>query len=122
MLPKFPVKVDFDPADNPGTCDMWAIPAGQILMLLWRPMHLCGADWFRQALAIAKRIQQTRPRSAARLLTCFGPAIDNDHSGFAEFTHSDVVEFCGEALPYFTGADVPYVGEISGAATMKVSK
>src|SRR5690348_11185894 len=118
MLPKLPVKVAFDPADNPGTAPMWAIPAGRLLMLLWRPNHLCGADWFMLAIKVAKRIQATRPKSLEELEDCFEPVLDV--GSFPEFPKQDVQFFCAEAIDFFTGADaVSYTGEVSGLASME---
>lgn len=120
VLPKLPVEIKFDPEGNPGTAPLWAIPAGRVLMLLWRPMHLCSADWFTEAIAIAKRIEQKRPSSTAGLVKCFRPLM---FSGGADFTEGDVQAFCAEALPYFTGEQgVPYVGEVQCEARMSQEK
>ncbi len=119
MLPKLPVNVNFDPAKNPGTSKLWAIPAGRILMLLWRPMHLCGADWFMLALKVARRIEAERPQSIEQLRACFEPVVDV--GGFSDFPRADVREFCLESIEYFAGENsVSYTGEVSGVAEMEV--
>jgi hypothetical protein len=116
-LPKLPVRVDFDPADNPGTAPLWALPAGRILMLLWRPTHLCGADWFRDALKIARNIQHVRPQNTDQLVKCFFPARGGE---YFDFTIDDVDAFCSASIDYFAGRDsVPYAGEVSGLAAME---
>lgn len=119
MLPTFPVHIEFEPADNPGTAPLWAIPAGRILMLLWRPTHLCSASWFGEAMIAAKLIQSRRPKSIEQLEACFEPVIERA-GDFSDFTSVDVKIFCKEAIEYFTGQDaVPYTGEVAGLASMK---
>jgi hypothetical protein len=114
LLPKFPIQTSFDPAKSDYSQELWSLPAGRILMLLWRPTHLCSPDWWKDALRIAKKIEAERPASIKALFQCFDPfRTDSD------FTREDVKEFCAEALDFFTSKrHVPYEGVVSGNASM----
>jgi hypothetical protein len=116
MLPKFPINTTFDPAASDYAADLWNSPAGRILMLLWRPMHLCSQDWFSEARLIAKRIDVLRPLTSDELLECFEPSFRGHN---LDFTREDSEEFCRLAIDFFTcKRHVPYVGVVSGNACM----
>lgn len=114
MLPKFPIKTTFDPSKSAYAAELWAIPAGRILMLLWRTTHLCSPDWFAEALPIAKRIEKARPKDSKSLLACFSSG-----NGTIDFTPDDCRDFSVEAIDFFTGKrHVPFEGTVSGNAAM----
>lgn len=115
MLPKFPIRTTFDPAQSDYARELWAIPAGRILMLLWRPSHLCSSSWFIDALPIARRIEKERPKTHQSLYMCFKPSIN----GMGDFTEADCAEFAEQAIDFFGGKrHVPYVGVVNGSTAM----
>lgn len=114
MLPKQPILVPFDPAkSNPDIAGIWEIPAGRILMLLWRPCHIVSNRWAYETLYIARSIQRVKPATSADLLKCFQPY------DYIDYTAHDCEQFCNEAIDYFTGKlGVHYCGEVEGVASM----
>jgi len=119
MIAKLPVRVGFDPtvSAESNAADVWNIPAGRILMLLWRPCHLCSDEWWRSALPLAREIQRKQPKTIDELRSCFlcvaYRSVDFPSHG------NTVAEFCRDAIPYFSGqSGVPYTGTVEGIATM----
>lgn len=113
-IPKLPVSIAFDPAGSFNCSALWNIPAGRILLLLWRPKHLISTAWYSEALRLARRIQNRRPMTVADLRACFCDADEND------FSEYDVSLFCEQAVHYFAGRwGVPYHGMVRGVATME---
>jgi len=113
-IAKLPVKLMFDPAGNYEVAPLWDIPAGRILLLLWRPCHLIGTEYYAVSVRIAKRIERTRPQTVAELRRCF-EGVDP----YAEYAAADLDRFCPRAIHYFAGRlGVPYCGIVSGVATM----
>jgi hypothetical protein len=114
MLPKMPVNVSFDPEQSETYRELWGIPAGRILMLLWRPVHIVSDRWPTSSLRIARRIQAAAPQKPAELLDCFRPSID-----YLDWCPGDCESFCREAITYFTGQHgVHYQGKVVGFATI----
>jgi hypothetical protein len=105
MLPKFPIKITFDIANCADTREVWAHPQARTLALLWRPFHIVNQHFWGQCLTIGRLIAKRKPQTTLELRKCL--SIHESLHG-NNFTMYDIRTFSVEALPYFTGTDVPF--------------
>lgn len=117
MLPTFPIKLTHDPAySTRNVRAVWAIPAGRLLVLLWRPRHFCTELWYEAALPIARQIQYRRPRDAAALFECFRKHCRGGQDRL-DFLPADSQAFAQETYEFFAGQRfVPYTIESEASA------
>lgn len=95
-----PVQLTFDPAKSQKLSKVLAVPHAWTLWLLWKPRHLTNQYFDDECIDIGEAIAQLKPQSQSELERCFGTGL---HHFGSNFMSGDVVKFCREALPFFTG-------------------